>query len=1533
MKKFKKNKKGKDKDKKGEDKVETLTLTRFRKTRICKILSVILLGAFISSSPGFAAADLRENHARKGEPITQTLPKDILVPRNIGTVKETHLGDNGKLVIHIQDAHCNYEAQSNIARILEHIIRKYKVNLVAVEGADGVVNTEWFKAFPDSEIRRDVADYFMKKGELTGTEFLSITKDYPFTIYGAEDRKTYQKNLIAFLESYPYKEEFKKFYANVKSALGRLKKFIYTKELSELDKKVIQHEEEKIKFSEYVKYLNELSGSKGIDLKEYKNITLLVKSLRYEKDIDFKTVNRERAKLIDELGRKLSKDALSKLVASASEFKQGKIGTEVFHSYLVNLAKENGIPIAGEYKNLTNYIVYSHIYSGIDNEKLFDELELLVGAIKEKMFANENQRVLDRLWTNVNIVLGFAEISLTNKRYEYYLAHRNEFTPEGFAEFIRKKSDNYGLTYNIDIPQNLESIFSKLVNFYELGLKRDRILVKNMFNGMRGKKTDIAVLVSGGFHTKGISKRLKEKGASYVVVSPAITKDTESPYISVLTGQKTPFEELFVEGSTTSQLTPPWFLDADILRGAERMGMSAEARELLRGVLAERRENLEEYARMFMHAHILTSPELIMEHARPAHTAMLARFDELCASAKNDAKVVKLREILKSEKGGEGFAAFVIIRNNHRPADLRSSIPEHLRDITDAEPRFAVVRNHLLRCAPLMVLALETLRDLIGNEDTGEINTRIAALTEDTDARAVLAMAFEGPAQGGGGAVTIDGRALSKEKEKAVDDTIKNSFKPMRAIGEFIEGQGRFLDINQDFTVNLKYLVSKVCMEDDKLDEIFMDEREGLGWLNRVGFVESTGLDQHPYVFAHSGRGGQTYGHKLLRIYMGPSDTKQLKGFQQPTKEQFFLHELVHLRVPRREGQDVNEYEAEIQKIAPIDKVLAEIAAAEVIDELRLGTKYPSKTIRDAAFGVASYLEGEFRSGRRSLEAYTRSLSRCVNNIAHTLTSTSVAAGVQSNLRIAIRSGQWSYIVKVYGAVPPSSGPAVTVDASELAEDEKTEVDAAIAGDYAAGRIKVLDNFQSAFDLDPAKLGFELTVNGIPVKFKEAPSLEPFGYVIGHPGRGGAARNHPDRHTHFSPSMRKWIHDLPREPKIAFFRHEVKGHLEHPDWSEEEVQRRIPGFDLVLAQVERDEKMTTEAMRRRIQRMQDQGREAIPLVTVEKEEEAEEQRSRVELVDVDVQKGNAIGRLTFYIDATRVTAEEIKVLTADSNDQPQPYRLYVEKGSVAVEPRDAGDRKIVNAGESLSIMAPVDLEEAGDFSDEGTITAYIEVPATQATRIGYEALRAMRHTIDTAAEETAGPLVMLHEPQGLHRGNGYAEERRLIKKATAGKVEIKQYDSFVNFAQKGLNLRYRHVFVVYGSALEEARALNNPKLNRILKRERVISVKAPDVLGEKHAFADEIVEAGIALGRTTADDISEGAGSAGYLRNIMSALIGSEVEFNDLTRLLTADSRAPNPIVDRLNHLNNGLCIPHARPVTGREQERIRAIRKVKRAM
>lgn len=556
-------------------------------SRFKKVISLLVAVSFIFSNIAFADISKQSpQEAKKAVQIT-TDPDKIVIPHDYGIVKAKYVAkDSRRLIIHIQDAHCNYEAQSNIIKILECLIKNDGLGLISVEGADGFIDTSWFKAFPDADIRKEVADYFMKKGEITGPEFLSITSDYPIKLFGAETRSYYIDNLNAFTSSYPLKEESEKYFNQIKAVLNKLKKDIYSAQLMDLDTKIQDYESKKLSFTDYVKYLETLAVAHKVNLRQYENLFKLVSVLVYEKKINFNVVDKERAAIIDAITKKLDKEQLTELVNRSLEFKVSKISSVEYYDYLRNLSLKYGISLANDYPNLFNYIIYNSVYSRIENEKLFSDIKKFEEAVKEKLFVNDDQRTLDKLSRNINTLLGLVNIRLLNEDFEYYKAHREEFAHEVFASFINKMVAKFGFAYELDQPsQAVSESMPKLEDFYAIAIKRDKALVDNTIQAMKKENAQVSVLVTGGFHSEGITRILEKQGVSYMVICPNITKDVETPYIKVLTNQRTPLEEILSDTAAKTAdaknvkngMLAPYLITAARLTGIKEIASRTEA--------------------------------------------------------------------------------------------------------------------------------------------------------------------------------------------------------------------------------------------------------------------------------------------------------------------------------------------------------------------------------------------------------------------------------------------------------------------------------------------------------------------------------------------------------------------------------------------------------------------------------------------------------------------------------------------------------------------------------------------------------------------------------------------------------------------------------------------------------------------------------------------------------------------------------------------------------------------------------------------
>ncbi|MBD3295810.1 MAG: hypothetical protein GF392_00395, partial [Candidatus Omnitrophica bacterium] len=520
-----------------------------RRSLFCRIISVALVFAFSFYNVSFAV----ETPIKAPEVSEMRKPlsiDDIGIAIDAATVKSRYQGDSGKVIVHIQDAHCNFEAQSNITKVLGQVTSECGIDMISVEGAEGLVDTAWFRAFPDAEIREEVATYFMKKGEITGAEFFSITSDFTGSIFGAETREYYVKNLRAFTDVYPYKTSIEKYFTELGSVSTRLKDLVYSKQLRQLDSRMNAFADKDLDLSEYAEYLSSLASRKKVDVEQYPNFNKLLETLKYEDKIDFDIVDSERSEYIDLLSKKLSKENMTELVAQSIRFKKGHVKAVDFYGYLRELAREHDIKIVREYPNLFYYYLYTKLYDGIDNEQLFRELGRVETALKERLFTSPTERTLDKYSHMVDMYVDLVNIELTNEDYDLFNRYHGEFSMDDVLTFMSGLVSRYNLNYELSsMPDRIANNLPRMINFYEIAIKRDNALIENTLDQMDRQGTDRCVLIAGGFHTRGIKDLLEKKGISYMVVTPKITKDVETPYIKVLTNQRTSLEDIITESA------------------------------------------------------------------------------------------------------------------------------------------------------------------------------------------------------------------------------------------------------------------------------------------------------------------------------------------------------------------------------------------------------------------------------------------------------------------------------------------------------------------------------------------------------------------------------------------------------------------------------------------------------------------------------------------------------------------------------------------------------------------------------------------------------------------------------------------------------------------------------------------------------------------------------------------------------------------------------------------------------------------------
>ena len=500
-----------------------------------------------------------ESRKKEAKRVLKSHLKDISqihIPAELGRVIDVYNAEpiahsaKDKLIVHIQDLHTNPEAELNLARILELLLKDYNLGLVCSEGADGIVDTSSVSSFPDYDVREKIARLFINSGELTGEEYLSITKYPDIPIWGIEDKDIYFENIIQFNKIMKFNPSSRVFTSQAKDALNALKPKVYSKDILAIDQNETDYEDQKIETDKYLEFLSSYITKFNIPTDEYKNIAILIKAQDMEKTIDQKKIMQESQNLLVSLRAAILKTAsrseLDTLTAQVQLFKNQKISPFSFYSYLKDLALRHLPDGIAKYPNLNGFVDYLTKVNSLDTTKLFVEMESLTYEVKQLLAKKEEEKTLTKALRNIKFLEGFFNLKISNEELGYYLENKETHKVAFFETFLKPALKKYNISAFIDFkPDLIDSHLKTLEDFYQTVKKRDTAMLNNSLSEIEKRDVKVAALISGGFHTKGITKQLRDKGYSYIVISPYSSTDIdEENYHFLLSGKRKPITEL-----------------------------------------------------------------------------------------------------------------------------------------------------------------------------------------------------------------------------------------------------------------------------------------------------------------------------------------------------------------------------------------------------------------------------------------------------------------------------------------------------------------------------------------------------------------------------------------------------------------------------------------------------------------------------------------------------------------------------------------------------------------------------------------------------------------------------------------------------------------------------------------------------------------------------------------------------------------------------------------------------------------------------
>lgn len=509
--------------------------------KIKKIISLFIILAFLCNQV-IPAEQLRTQSDRK---TAIGILLDTTLPPQFGHVWKRFTGTGDKTIIHIQDAHCNFQAQKNIAELLKLFSREFKKAglrkdvAVFVEGAAGTVDTSFFGSFPYLEVKKDVLTDYMMRGLVTGPEYLSIVEYgiFPITLTGVEDPELYIKNFFDYRQTFP-NQEIDEYFDILFSSINELKKKVYSSSLLECDRMCEDYASGDLGIGEFISYLGSVIN---FDESPYSNIRILLRSLEEGSAINYKDLEEERLIIFSELEEKLTKDQVSELLKKTLEFRLGKISDFDYYQYLASLISSNGLSLAN-FPQTNSFLSFLKVRSQLDYIMLTKEIDHARKAALNSFVTTDEEQKLAEIGENVELLKKLLHLHFAREDIELFNNRKETISLQQILTDIEKMMN----TYSLDIPyefqdERLQSVINEKLacgeEFYKGALKRDHVIIKNTLEAMARQGVNVGFLVTGGFHSEGITKKLRDKNISHIVVVPTISElgeETEKLYLSLM---------------------------------------------------------------------------------------------------------------------------------------------------------------------------------------------------------------------------------------------------------------------------------------------------------------------------------------------------------------------------------------------------------------------------------------------------------------------------------------------------------------------------------------------------------------------------------------------------------------------------------------------------------------------------------------------------------------------------------------------------------------------------------------------------------------------------------------------------------------------------------------------------------------------------------------------------------------------------------------------------------------------------------------
>ena len=464
-----------------------------------RVIAMVTLGCFLTTQcvSGAPAAGIQITGGRE---LPAYLSLDV--PAELGSLDalyEAPASVNPQFILHIQNAHANYDAQMKIKQLLGYMNKKYGFKTIFVEGAVEKLDPDYLRLFPDQERNMKLCNDLAKEGQLTGAELFLMeqgvrsteygakasdgvrSKEYgensksesrnsvrrtqgdesnsPYTVhrtqgaveaFGIEQASLYHSNYEALKTVFGAESDVKRFFAGFDSKLDLTASQVFTPEARQLIADWKRFEQGRREFMPFVQELAKKSQKiLNTDLESvfaqvgWPQISRLLAIQKLEKDLNKEKGLTEKSRLIETLRAKgVSKELLATLENfNEGSFSIGKSASEVSpREALEHLASEAGSKgfKFSDYPAFSQFAGYVTLRTELDPKALFEEIEYLFTQMLDTLAVDSQQKTLLSLYRDGELLRKLLNLELNRTEWQKVLENKAQIAIPAMVERLKE---------------------------------------------------------------------------------------------------------------------------------------------------------------------------------------------------------------------------------------------------------------------------------------------------------------------------------------------------------------------------------------------------------------------------------------------------------------------------------------------------------------------------------------------------------------------------------------------------------------------------------------------------------------------------------------------------------------------------------------------------------------------------------------------------------------------------------------------------------------------------------------------------------------------------------------------------------------------------------------------------------------------------------------------------------------------------------------------------------------------------------------